>query len=85
MVPEMAKAGTTVMVHGGDRNSKSINIIMAGTAWKLKSVGISLELWGIKYGNALRTCMKWNHEPVRKYQLPVNLASLLARFGHCQV
>lgn len=40
---------------------------------------------GYQYEDALRTRMKWNHEPLRKYQLPVNLAFLLARFGYCQV
>lgn len=42
MVLDNPKAGTMVIVQGGERSNKSINKKMDGAAWKLKSIfGIS--------------------------------------------
>lgn len=38
MLPDRPSEGKAVMVHGGDRNSKSTSITIEGIAWKLISV-----------------------------------------------
>lgn len=37
MVPDTIRAGSAVIVHGGDKNRRSISITIDGVAWKLRS------------------------------------------------